>query len=83
MTEEPGNEHSLVELRAAANELEAALIVNTLEAYGIRATATGDFTSGFKAEAPGDVRVLVRHKDLQAARNVLREIRESPSDDAS
>ena len=48
----PGNDDSLLVLVSVANEMQAALIVNTLEAHGIRATATGDFTSGFRAEGP-------------------------------
>ncbi len=57
------------------NELEAALIVNALEEQGIRATAVGGYTSGFRAEAPGGVRVVVAQGDLSRAREVLAEVR--------
>jgi len=58
-----------------ANEFEAALIVNALEEQGIRAAAVGDYTSGFRAEAPGGVRVVVARGDLVRAREVLAEAR--------
>ena len=41
----------LVELLRVSNEAEAAIIVNALADVGIRALATGGFTSGFKASA--------------------------------
>jgi hypothetical protein len=69
-TELPRND-SLTVFKLVPNEIEAALIVNTLEAQGISATATGGYVSGFKAEAPGDIRVLVMRSDLQAAREAM------------
>lgn len=65
------SDDTLVVLKAVANEIEAALIVNVLGDYGIAATATGGFVSGFKAEAPGDIRVLVKQSELQVARQAL------------
>jgi hypothetical protein len=65
------SDETLVVLRSVANEIEAALIVNVLGDYGIAATATGGFISGFKAEAPGDVCVLVKQSELQVARQAL------------
>jgi uncharacterized membrane protein YdbT with pleckstrin-like domain len=41
---------------------------------------TGRFTSGFRAEAPGDVRVIVFLEDLERARSLLAE---THSDDES
>ena len=67
-----------------SNELTAAVIVNTLVDQGIWAMAVGGSTSGFKAEAPGDVTVVVRAADLAHARQVLDEIRRDPGEiDAS
>jgi len=63
-----------------ANEFEAALIVNALEEQGIRATAVGGYTSGFRAEAPGGVRVVVTRGDLERAREVLAEARREPAE---
>ena len=76
----PEADDALLVLVSTANEMQAALIVNTLEAHGIRTTATGDFTSGFRAKAPGDVRVLVKRVDLIAAREVLQSVRALPND---
>jgi len=63
-------------LLSAANEIEAAGVVTALAEYGIEASVTGGFTSGFKAEAPGSIQVLVRRSDLDRAKLALAEIRE-------
>jgi len=72
MTADPMSPKTLAWL---ANEIEAAMIVNALEEQGIRATAVGGYTSGFRAEAPGGVRVVVAQGDLFRAREVLAEVR--------
>ncbi len=58
-------------LTTKPNEMEAALLVNALESAGIKAVATGAFTSMFKAEAPGYVAIHVRQSDLEKARTLL------------
>lgn len=60
-------------LASVPTEMEADVIVAALDARGIEATATGGFTSGFKAEAPGMVKVLVKSDDLETARQALAE----------
>ncbi len=60
-------------LVSVPTESEAAVIVAALDERGIEATATGGFTSGFKAEAPGMVKVLVKSDDLETARQALAE----------
>ena len=67
-----------VVLTTRRTEAQAALIVAALKASGIEAQATGGFTSSFRAEAPGEVRVLVRRSDLEQARAALREIEARP-----
>ena len=62
-------------LTTVLHEVEAELIVNALRQFGIPATATGEFISNFKAEAPGNVRVLVKSADLERAISVLNEVR--------
>jgi hypothetical protein len=52
-------------------ELEAAAVVAALTEQDIHATTTGSFTAGFQAEAPGQVSVVVKSSDLEAARQVL------------
>ena len=68
-------------LLSVPNDLEAAMIVSALAAHQVDATTSGEFTSGFRAEAPGEVKVLVRRCDLERARRVLRELtgNESPA----
>ena len=51
------------------------MIVNALADRGIRAEAVGGFTAGFKAEAPGEVSVVVGQADAARARKALAEIR--------
>jgi hypothetical protein len=58
------------------NEMEASLIVQCLANQGINARAVGGFTSGFRAEAPGDVSVLVRSGDLERAKKVVAATRQ-------
>lgn len=63
----------LVTLSVLDNEIEAQLLVNLLKENGIAAVATGGVTSAFRAEAPGDVRVLIKQDCLSQARSVLAE----------
>jgi hypothetical protein len=55
----------------AATSVEAASVVTALEAAGIEATVTGTFTSGFQAEAPGDVQVVVRYSQAEKAHDLI------------
>ncbi len=61
-------------LVSVPNDLEAAMIVSALAARDIDATTSGGYTAGFRAKAPGEVQVLVRHRDLQRANSVLNEL---------
>jgi len=60
-------------LVSVPSDLEAAMIVSALAAHEVDATSSGEFTAGFRAEAPGEVEILVRHCDLERARDVLSE----------
>ncbi|MGE0757173.1 MAG: DUF2007 domain-containing protein [Pirellulaceae bacterium] len=60
-------------LTVVPDEIQAAAIVALLESHGIKAQATGGFTAGFRAEAPGGVQVVVRQADLVSAREILDE----------
>lgn len=60
---------------AAANELEAATIIAALAERGIEASTTGEYTTGFRAEAPGWGNIVVWHQDLDRARQVIAEIK--------
>jgi hypothetical protein len=69
-----------VVLTTRPSESLAALIVAALKDHGVEAQATGGFTSGFRTEVPGEVRVLVRQADLGRAQQALREIEAGASD---
>lgn len=74
---EPNNTPEM--LTSVPNDLEAAMIVSALAAHGVDATTSGSFTSGFQAEAPGEVQVLVRRSDLPQAREALAELEPAKS----
>jgi len=56
------------------SEVEAAAIIATLAENGIQSNSTGSFTTGFQAEAPGDVTVVVKQSDLAHALAVLSDL---------
>lgn len=74
------NSSDLETLVTVSNEVEAAAIVGALQEKGVEAVATGGYISGFKAEAPGDVKVLVRHGEADQARRMLNQIRQEETD---
>lgn len=51
------------------------MVIAALQDDGLHATMTGQFTAGFRAEAPGWVRVLVAENNLARAQAVLNEIK--------
>lgn len=80
MTKQPD---TLAVLLRVSTEIEASLIIQRLENYGINATAVGGLTTGFRAEAPGTVSVMVKSADLFAAQTALATIREESSNQPS
>lgn len=77
-------ELTLARLTSVPTEMEAGVIVAELERHGIRATMTGVHTANFRAEAPGQVSVLVDSRDLDLARATLVALRlEQPQVDWS
>ena len=64
----------LVLLDSTPTEMEAGVIVAGLEREGIQATMTGTHTAGFRAEAPGWVKIFVAEDDLPRAQAVLRQV---------
>lgn len=63
----------LVTVRSVSHDWEAALLVAALVEHDIRAVTTGEFTSEFRAEAPGLVKVQVLSEDRERADEILRE----------
>lgn len=66
----------LARLTSVPSDMEASVIVAALSEEGIDATATGGYTAGFKAEAPGVVDVMVAEMDLPVAKNTLAKLME-------
>lgn len=65
---------SPVVVAEAADELQANVILGALEAAGIHAKMVGEFTAGFRAEAPGMVQILVRQEDAEKAKSLLESL---------
>ena len=55
------------------SELLAGFASGLLEEHGIESRAVGGLTAGFRAEAPGRVRLLVQARDAERARAILAE----------
>src|SRR5688572_16467710 len=55
------------------DEMEAAMIADVLADHGIRSSVTGGATAGFRAEAPGEVRILIAEAHLPLARRLLEQ----------
>jgi len=71
MTTEPNHPEVLTSVR---NDLEAMPLIAALAELGVEATTTGSFTADFRAEAPGEVSIVVKHKDLARAKAALEKI---------
>ena len=72
MTDRPLHPEHVIPVYSTPNELEAGVIVAALEEAGIKSTMSGYYTSGFRAEAPGQVQILVAQEDKARAREVIR-----------
>ena len=65
----------LVTVARRPTEAGASVLVAVLADEGIRAVATGGFTAGFKAEAPGWVTVQTLESDAERAKTILAELK--------
>ena len=72
------DDEKLVMVARRPGEAGAAVLVSVLGDAGIRAVATGGFTSGFRAEAPGWVSVQTLESDAERARQILAELKIDP-----
>lgn len=65
-------------------EIQATFAANMLREAGIRCELLGGASSGFKAESPGYVRILVAAADAARARQLIEEFdAERAEDDAN
>jgi hypothetical protein len=76
----PERPEHLARLTSRPTEMEAGIVVATLNENGIRAIATGAATAGFRAEAPGWVQILVAEEDLPRAEELLAGIDQHQDD---
>ncbi|MEM1356000.1 MAG: DUF2007 domain-containing protein [Planctomycetota bacterium] len=65
------NDDKVVTLVFLPTEIEATALAQELTRAGIEAQASGLLTAGFRAEAPGQVKVLVHERDLARAKELL------------
>lgn len=73
-TSDHRDNEKLVTVARRPTEMSASVLVAVLADEGIRAVATGGFTSGFQAEAPGWVSVQTLESDVERARAILAEL---------
>ena len=57
--------------RVVPTEVEATILIARLAEAGIEARIEGGVSAGFRAEAPGGARVLIRGRDLERAMSLL------------
>jgi|GEM_PF-2353909 len=60
-----------VVLTTRPNETLASLLISALREEGIECQMAGMYTSGMRAEAPGQIQILVHSGDLERAKAVL------------
>ncbi|MEM9411873.1 MAG: hypothetical protein AAGA30_12210 [Planctomycetota bacterium] len=60
-------------IRSFASIVEAEIVVAKLFEIGISAQAVGGYVSGFQAESPGYVDVLVANRDFEKATDFLQQ----------
>jgi hypothetical protein len=77
MTADPDRPEVLLSI---SSEVEAAAIVTALAQYGIQAISVGGYVSGFKAEAPGNVAVVVKLAEFDRAKRALAETRQEQAE---
>ena len=70
---EPHPDEKLVTLAVFDSEIAASILAVELRSYDIPTEVSGGLTAGFRAEAPGCVKVLIHRHDLERAREVVAE----------
>lgn len=67
------DDDNIVTLAFFPTEVEATMIADELKRAGIQAEPAGILTAGFRAEAPGRVKVLVHQNDFEKGKALLDE----------
>ena len=73
--EQQADQSKLVTVAERSDEISASILVSVLQDEGIKAIATGGFTAGFRAEAPGMVKIQTFASDADRAREIISEIK--------
>ena len=60
-----------MKLETFNDDFQASLLVTRLEENGIKATSVGGFVSGFQAESPGYVDVVVMQSEFERAKSLF------------
>jgi hypothetical protein len=74
------NPDQLVALTSTPDEPRAALVIAALADRGVEAVPEGGLACQFRTENFGEVKVMVRHEDLDRARESLAEYKAAMSD---
>lgn len=80
MIAEESDPESPIKLDTFNDSYQAANLVARLEEVGINATAIGGFVSGFQAESPGYVDVVVPKSQFESAQNYLDQLSDELDD---
>ncbi len=59
-----------MKLETFNDDYQASILVTRLEEHGIKATSVGGFVSGFQAESPGYVDVVVLQSEFERAKSL-------------
>lgn len=78
---EPDHAQPPIVIAEFPHEFTATLARNALVAAGIPCQLTGIHTAGFRAEAPGFVRLLVPSNRQAEARAIIEDFRAGPDED--
>jgi len=63
-----------VVLATLPSELEATLVADMLRDEGIDVEIEGEYTSGYRAIAPGDLILMVHQEQLEQARKAITKL---------
>lgn len=71
---------SPVVITTRRDEMQAAVVVDRLQAEGINAVAVGTFTSGFQVEIASWVKIVVPRQQVERAKEMLENLDEEEED---
>ena len=69
-----------VVIASCRHELEAGMLVNELRQHGVYARSVGESVSGLRAEAPGEISILVAAAEETVARQIIAQLKNASND---